>query len=517
MSKRQEPGRRHSELIQTQSSLGVYGVDIPKGQDLPTQSEGLWNMLCEDYGKKSDPALMVWNANNKIVELEETKHKASEVKSLNKRGIHIYLFEPMCSYYIGDDNVNLGLFNCGFYSEFTNKLPKDRKTIRSAELDSIKIYADNNKLTNITVYTGDYNVHRYYPYYKPLLKLKCDDLFFKCITAFDILDTKPKQNIIKPFISTNWRFTPARALISSYLAKQDTDLVWYFSVDLDKTLDTPWISIETLKQDVDRYKKVLFGNARANSEAPYYLDLYAEKPTVVRDCMAHFYPKHIPGMSQDQNPVADNPHTLGLQDYYRRCFVDVVNESRFAQPTGNLSEKVLQAIQFQTPFILVAPPHSLKYLKTFGYKTFDKWWDESYDAEEDHEKRLYMIMDLIDSIGNQPITKLRAIYAEMQDVLKHNFEVFGKSVPGGTFRKISELRPDDLEEVQWHHSTEIKNVNDDEETAELVGDITHLLQGRDDWKSEELLHILSVTRAKWEQVTADNLDGEKWEQYTDDA
>ena len=89
MPKRQEIGKRHSDLTQTQSSLGCYGVDIPNGNDLRTSSEGLWNLLSEDYKWKSQPALMVWNANNKIVELEETKHKPAEIKALNKKGIHI--------------------------------------------------------------------------------------------------------------------------------------------------------------------------------------------------------------------------------------------------------------------------------------------------------------------------------------------------------------------------------------------------------------------------------------------
>lgn len=517
MPKRQEVGKRHSDLTQTQSSLGCYGVDILNGNDIRTSSEGLWNLLSEDYKWKSQPALMVWNANNKIVELEETKHTPAEIKTLNKKGIHIYLFEPMCSYIVDDPTATLGVFNCGFYSEFPNKLPKNRKNIRSAELDSILLYAENNKLNNITVYTGDYNVHRYYTYYKPTLSLKCDDMFFKCLTAFNILDTEPKNSIVKPFISTNWRFTPARALISSYLAKKDTDLVWYFDVDLDKILDTPWISIDSLKQDTDRYKKVLFGNARLNQDVPCYLDLYSDRATKVTECMGHYYPAGVANFKENQNPVADNPHTLGLQDYYRRCFVDVVNESRYAQPTGNLSEKVLQAVQFQTPFIMVGPPHSLKYLKTFGYKTFDKWWDESYDAEEDHEKRMYQIMDLIDSIADQPIQKLRAIYQEMLPILRHNLEVFIKSVPGGHLRDIANLRPEDLNEVQWQHSTEIRNVNEDDHTAEMTGDITQMIRGRDDWKSDELVHIMGVARAKWEQVTQDNLTGEKWEHYTDDV
>ena len=121
------------------------------------------------------------------------------------------------------------------------------------------------------------------------------------------------------------------------------------------------------------------------------------------------------------------------------------------------------------------------------------------------------------SIADQPIQKLRAIYQEMLPILRHNLEVFIKSVPGGNLREIADLRPEDLNEVQWQHSTEIRNVNEDDHTAEMTGDITQMIRGRDDWKSDELVHIMGVARAKWEQVTQDNLTGEKWEHYTDDA
>ena len=115
MSKKLDAGVRHSDLTQTTSSLTVFGVDIKNCPDIREANEGVWNMLSDQYKTPTSPALMVWNANNKIVELEETKHSVKERNRLNKNGIHIYLFEPMCSYYLDDPYVTLGDFNCGFY------------------------------------------------------------------------------------------------------------------------------------------------------------------------------------------------------------------------------------------------------------------------------------------------------------------------------------------------------------------------------------------------------------------
>ena len=43
------------------------------------------------------------------------------------------------------------------------------------------------------------------------------------------------------------------------------------------------------------------------------------------------------------------------------------------------------------PIIQFAPYKTLEVMKQYGFKTFDKWWDESYDDEPDDWKRLEMI------------------------------------------------------------------------------------------------------------------------------
>jgi len=77
---------------------------------------------------------------------------------------------------------------------------------------------------------------------------------------------------------------------------------------------------------------------------------------------------------------------------------------------------------FKKPFILVAPPFTLKYLREQGFQTFSDFWDESYDECVDHERRMWMIFNLIDEIENTPIDDLRELYKAMQPVLQHNYE-----------------------------------------------------------------------------------------------
>jgi N-glycosylase/DNA lyase len=72
----------------------------------------------------------------------------------------------------------------------------------------------------------------------------------------------------------------------------------------------------------------------------------------------------------------------------------------------------------------------LEYLKTYGFKTFDKFWDESYDSEENHEYRLIKILKVIDYIDNLSITSLRRLYDSLRPILEHNFEILKKLQAG---------------------------------------------------------------------------------------
>jgi len=101
----------------------------------------------------------------------------------------------------------------------------------------------------------------------------------------------------------------------------------------------------------------------------------------------------------------------------------VITETRFSQPTTTVSEKTLSAVAKHRPFILVAPPCALEYLKSFGFKTFSGYWDESYDQETNHEHRLLKIFKVIDSIDNLPMSKLKSMLDDMKPILEHNQQV----------------------------------------------------------------------------------------------
>ena len=74
------------------------------------------------------------------------------------------------------------------------------------------------------------------------------------------------------------------------------------------------------------------------------------------------------------------------------------------------------------PFIIFGNPHTLKKLKELGYKTFDKWWDESYDNEIDTNKRFDKIVNILEHISESDMDKCFQIKNEMKEILIHNYK-----------------------------------------------------------------------------------------------
>jgi hypothetical protein len=50
------------------------------------------------------------------------------------------------------------------------------------------------------------------------------------------------------------------------------------------------------------------------------------------------------------------------------------------------------------PFVIVGTQGSLKYLRSYGFKTFGDLWDESYDDEPDDSKRIEKIAQYVETV-----------------------------------------------------------------------------------------------------------------------
>ena len=93
-------------------------------------------------------------------------------------------------------------------------------------------------------------------------------------------------------------------------------------------------------------------------------------------------------------------NSSGVEEFYANSLVHVIPETEFFGDFIHVTEKTWKAINFLQPFIVLATPGHLAYLRSIGFKTFGNFWDESYDDIEDHCVRLKAVMDLITKISN---------------------------------------------------------------------------------------------------------------------
>ena len=105
---------------------------------------------------------------------------------------------------------------------------------------------------------------------------------------------------------------------------------------------------------------------------------------------------------------------------YKRVYFNVVTESCYYDECIYFSEKIFKPIGQLTPFILMSTPYSLAKLREIGFKTFDGWIDESYDNEEDNDKRFFMIIEVIKNLCGMSKEELHDWYYSMTDILIHN-------------------------------------------------------------------------------------------------
>lgn len=412
----------------------VHWYNFP---DLESKKESLYSpemSVMKQRMNKSTP-YYIYMFNQELKELQDINHNEQTVQKLNEVGIDIYLFEPICSYLNGAKQFyppHGTKHTLLFYSEFHYDHIANRNRLRSDELDSIVEYIDRNKLTNVTVHTCDYDIETHYPYYMDKMKLKCNDLFLAYFDTneFELLnDSDITANFSKKFISMNWRYAPHRQLVAAYLANlTDVYMTWYFKADLGNVSSEPWYNIGTWQQkNPEVYLKMITGFRDLNYRSPYTIDLDVKEPTAI----THKYLKTMfpVGVIFDYKTQKYGDNKDRLKTAYGDVFCDIVTESRFAQPTANYSEKTYRPMFYKKPFIMVAPPNTLRYLQESGFKTFGDFWDESYDLIGDHESRLFAIFKLIDQINSMSVGELKEMYDKMLPILEHNRNLLLEKCP----------------------------------------------------------------------------------------
>lgn len=392
---------------------------------------------------KSNTPHMIITAAGMIVHLDNINYKPEIVEYLNQQGLEIYFYESI--FFDSDKHKR------EFVNTFDKTIPYQQtvekiKTsivgkettsvyldnLYSFELEKVRKFVIRNGLTNVKVGVGEYNIKKYLQDKYPEFAIETDDIFLssmfvdtdsKRITAFEYnnkLKSPASSSILYKFWCGNRRYDGYRHLTVAYLPKKYSlcSYQWKYEdspfeiFDSREIPDVPLLGHwkNHLWFDIDEWK---------NTYPQYYTRLINEINSM---------PSSRSLDVDIENKNVDLEFIPLPNDVYQKCFCAVVTEAKFAQPFGHFTEKTLNAIKCFRPFILVAPPYSLEYLKTYGIETFSDVWDESYDQEENHEKRLIKIFEVIDEINKKSVEELREIYESLRPRLEKNYQIIKQNI-----------------------------------------------------------------------------------------
>ena len=90
----------------------------------------------------------------------------------------------------------------------------------------------------------------------------------------------------------------------------------------------------------------------------------------------------------------------------------------------HITEKTFKAVALEMPFVLVAPAHSLEYMRKYGFKTFGSVFDESYDLETDDMLRIERVTKLLKDLDTLTQKERQEIHRACLAIVEHNYNHF---------------------------------------------------------------------------------------------
>lgn len=109
----------------------------------------------------------------------------------------------------------------------------------------------------------------------------------------------------------------------------------------------------------------------------------------------------------------------------------IVTETVFYYNKLHLTEKIFKPIASKQPFMLLAAPGNLEYLRSYGFKTFNGIIDESYDSIVDNDLRTEAVAGQIQWYCNLAPKEKQAVIERLAPIVEYNFHHFY-----GEFRHI---------------------------------------------------------------------------------
>jgi hypothetical protein len=208
------------------------------------------------------------------------------------------------------------------------------------------------------------------------------------------------RKITKTFMSPN-RIIGGRRLHRLYM------LYWMQKHDIIKN---NWVSCPTVCPVEKWSLEHIAVQNKVHLKLPDIVDTVKKIPT----------PLLFPG--EDKSVMSS--FKLTNMDIAAECLLYHVNETVGAGQRLHLTEKTFKPICMKMPFILTATQGSLEYLRSYGFKTFDTVWDESYDTIGDDKKRYRIIGELLRDLDLLSVDEKQELFEKCIPIIEHNYDHF---------------------------------------------------------------------------------------------
>ena len=156
--------------------------------------------------------------------------------------------------------------------------------------------------------------------------------------------------------------------------------------------------------------------------------IYSEEKIKELDLHRHIseFKNMCPLLIDDDVEDLRDDHTLGWINIhpktYNKAYFSIIAGNSFDTPWLHPDEKFWKPLGQLHPFIWLGPTGGIQHLKDKGFKSFSPFIDESYDTEEDCEKRMMMILNDREDLVAEFHTAIHEWYYSMQDILIYNWK-----------------------------------------------------------------------------------------------
>jgi len=175
----------------------------------------------------------------------------------------------------------------------------------------------------------------------------------------------------------------------------------------------------TCKASNIHYNLNFFNSTSSNFNSKEFVD---SLPWVYDHPVTEKHPKKLLDSQKEENLYTDSYVNFVIETYFDHTSTYNKNYEL------DFSEKVSKPISRMQPFVVLGQEGILQYLHNEGYKTFDRWWDESYDTEVDGNVRYDKVWQIFKYINSLSTYQLSEMLLEMQPILEHNRLLFEENV-----------------------------------------------------------------------------------------